>query len=79
MFQKLFSTKVGRYQYIHTGENPALASENFHSNIEIILKKCQNLMYTDKNDTEEGFQNKLDFELIKPLVRGCTTIWEEQL
>lgn len=36
-------------------------------------------MYTDKNDTEEGFQNKLAFELIKPLMRGCTMIWEEQL
>lgn len=36
-------------------------------------------MYTDKNDTEEGFQNKFTFELIKPLVRGCTMIWEEQL
>ena len=36
-------------------------------------------MYTDKNDTEEGFQNKFTFERIKPLVRGCTMIWEEQL
>lgn len=79
MSQKLSSTKVGRYQYIRIRENPALVSENFHSNTETILKKCKNLMYTDKNDTEEGFQNKFTFELIKPLVRGCTMIWEEQL
>lgn len=37
MSQELSSASVGKY--IHIGENPALISENFHSNTETILQK----------------------------------------
>lgn len=64
---------VGRY--IRTGENPVLISENFQSHTETHHTNAKNVNgkvkpeQKDKSNTEQGFENKLALELIKPLLR----------